>query len=84
VGGDENLMYAARVEREEDGAHCMRTSERKTKAVVQRYTSQGLQPKPKVLEDSGAQEDNPYEAYKAYVEFGFGDGGAGPNFVAGD
>jgi hypothetical protein len=70
-GGNENLMYAARVEREEDGAHCIRTSERKTKAIVPRYHSQAVLPEPEILEDSGAQEYNPYEAYKAYVQFGF-------------
>jgi hypothetical protein len=83
-GGDENLMSAARIEREEDGAHCIRSSERKTKAIVPRYIHQGLQPEPEILEDSGAQEYHPYEAYKAYVQFGFGDGGAGPSFVEGD
>jgi hypothetical protein len=41
-GGDENLMSAARVEWEEDGAHCIKTSLRKTKAIVLRYVSQVL------------------------------------------
>jgi hypothetical protein len=78
-GGDSELMYAARIERNEDDAHCIeRSSQKKSSAVVPRYIPHPpvLVPEAEVLEELGAVEYNPYEAYKAYVEFGF-QGGAG-------
>jgi hypothetical protein len=80
-------MLAARIERNNDEAHCIeRYTQKKSSAIVSTYIT-GLQvpkPEPRVPEQSGAEKYNPYEAYKAYVEFGPGGVGAGPSSVEGE